>query len=236
MPLGPRWAAGTLAGFLTAAWLGAATISSGADWEKLSDTAGLVVERRPVAGSRSFELRVTARSRLSPASIFDTLWKQREYPEFMPHLKRLDLLSDTGDERVVYEQVAVPLARDRDYTVRIQKRVDAAAQRYEILFASANEMGPPPDNHHVRVQRIYGSWTVEPGADGKGSLLRYDLLTEPGGAIPAWVTNRAQREAVAALVTAVLKRALENEGPVIRRAPENEGPVIRRAPERDGQN
>ena len=234
MPRGPRRAAGTLIGFLAAALVGMATISSGSDWEKLSDKAGLVVERRPVEGSRSFEIRVTARSLLSPAAIFDTLWNHRDYPQFIPHLKRLDLLSDAGDERIVYEQVAVPMARDRDYTVRLQKRVDAAAQRYEIVFANANEAGPPPDGAHVRVRAIHGRWTVEPDADGKGSLVRYDLVTEPGGAIPTWVANRAQREAAAALVTAVLKRAQETEGPVIRRAPEPEGPVIRRAPEPEG--
>jgi polyketide cyclase/dehydrase/lipid transport protein len=193
-----------------------------------------VVERRPIVGSRSFEVRVTARSRLSPAVIFSTLWNHRVYPEFIPHLKRLDLLSDSGDERVVYEQVAVPLAQDRDYTVRLQKRVDAAAQRYKILFATANEAGPPPDSHHVRVLRIHGSWTVEPDADGRGSLLRYDLLTEPGGAIPTWVANLAEREGAMALVTAVLKRARESEGPVIKRARESEGPVIKRAPESEG--
>jgi hypothetical protein len=236
MSLGPRWAAGALIGLLAALWLGTAALSAGADWETLSDTAGLRVERRPVVGSSTYEIRATARSPLSPAVIFDTLWNQREYPQFIPHLKRLDLLSDSGDERVIYEQVAVPLAQDRDYTIRLQKRVDAAAQRYEILFASANEAGPPPDGHHIRVRRILGSWTVERDSGGKGSLLRYDLLTEPGGAIPTWVANRAQREAVAALVTAVLKRARQNEGPVIKRAPENEGPVIKRAPDRDGQN
>jgi ribosome-associated toxin RatA of RatAB toxin-antitoxin module len=222
MSPGRRWAVGALIGSLTVALFGTASISYGTEWEMLSDKAGVLVERRPVAGSRSYEIRVTTRSPLSPAVIFDTLWSHRDYPQFVPHLKRLDLLSDTGDERIVYEQVQVPLARDRDYTVRVQKRVDAAAQRYEIVFASANEAGPPPDGQHIRVQRIHGSWTVEPDPGGRGSLLRYDLLTEAGGSIPSWLANRAQRDAVAALVTAVLKRARENEGPVIRRAPDQE--------------
>ena len=119
---------------------------------------------------------------------------------------------DSGDERLSYEQVAVPLARDRDYTVRLRKRINAVAQRYEILFTSANDAGPPPDGRHVRVPRIQGSWTVEPGADGKGSLVRYDVRTEPGGAIPSWLANRAQRAAAADLVRAMLKRAQENTG------------------------
>ena len=212
MRRGSRWRASGIAAVLAGSLLLAAIPAPAAEWEKLSEKAGLLVERRAVAGSSFYEVRATARSPLPPAAIFETLWKHREYLQFIPHLKRLDLLSDTGDERVAYEQVAVPFARDRDYTVRLRKRVDVAAERYEILFASTNDAGPPPDGRHVRVPSIKGSWTVEPGDDGRGSVVRYDVQTQPGGMIPAWVANRAQRDAVADLLRAVLKRALENNG------------------------
>ena len=127
----------------------------------------------------------------------------------MPHLKRLDLLSEAGDERLAYEQVAIPLARDRDYTVRLQKRVDADAQRYEIAFATANDAGPPPDKHHIRVPSIRGRWLIEPGPDGKGSTVRYEVFSDPGGALPAWLLNRVQGDAVAKLVRAMLQRTRE---------------------------
>ena len=193
-----------------------ASVSAAPEWEKVSDKGGVLVERRPVPGSSIYEVRATAQSPLLPAAIFETLWKHREYPEFVPHLTRLDLLSDGDDEHITYEQVTVPLLTDRDYVVRLRKHVDTTAQRYEILFTSANDAGPPPDRQHVRVQRIQGSWIVEPSLDGKGSIVRYDVLTEPGGAIPAWITNHAQKEAVAALIHAVLKRAQENVGPELR--------------------
>jgi len=64
----------------------------------------------------------------------------------------------------------------------------------------------------VRVSNIRGGWIVEPGIDGQGSILRYDVQTEPGGAIPAWIANRAQRGVVADLVRAVLARALQTNG------------------------
>ena len=194
-------------------------VAFAAEWEKVSDKAGVLIERRAVPGTHFFEVRATVHSSLPPGAIFDTLWNHREYPLFVPHLKRLDLLSDTDDEHLVYEQVAVPLARDRDYTVRLRKQVDAAAQRYAIQFATANDAGPPPDGGHVRVRKIEGSWSIELGADGKGSVLRYDVQTEPGGAIPAFVTNLAQREAVAALVHAVLNRTQTIYGPVIKNPP-----------------
>jgi len=189
------------------------------EWEKVSDKSGVLIERRPVPGTQFYEVRATVQSSLPPGVIFDTLWNHREYTLFIPHLKRLDLLSATDDEHVVYEQVAVPLARDRDYTVRLRKQVDAAAQRYGIRFSTANDAGPPPDGSHVRVSKVQGSWTIELGADGKGSVVRYDVQTEPGGTIPTFVTNLAQREAVAALVHAVLKRAQTVYGPEIKAPP-----------------
>lgn len=194
-------------------------VASASEWEKVSDKAGVLIERRAIPGTHFFEVRATVQSSLPPGAIFDTLWNHREYPQFIPHLKRLDLLSDTDDEHLVYEQVAVPLARDRDYTVRLRKQVDAAAQRYGIRFETANDAGPPPDGGHVRVSKIEGGWSIKLGADGKGSVVRYDVQTEPGGTIPAFVTNLAQREAVAALVHAVLKRAQTLYGAEIKSLP-----------------
>ncbi len=197
-----------LAATLACILLAAATAPA-ADWEKLSDQDGLLLERRAIPGSHHYEIRATGRSSLPPATLFETIWNQREYREFVPYLKRLDFISETAEERVVYEQVSVPLARDRDYTVRVRRRVDLGAQRYQILFRSADEAGPPPDPHHVRVRDIRGSWTIEPASDGRGSLIRYDVQSEPGGFVPALVANRAQRDAAPRLVRAMIQRAVE---------------------------
>jgi len=182
------------------------------DWEKVSDKDGVLVERRAVPGLRVSAIRVTARSPLAPGAVFETIWKQQEHLEFVPYLKQLRILSDTGDERVAYEQLALPFVRDRDYTVRLRKRVDPAVDRYEILIESANDAGPPPDGGYVRVTNIRGSWTVEAGPDGKGSIVRYELQSDPGGIIPAWLVDRTQRHAAADLVRAMLKRTQERNG------------------------
>ena len=207
-----RGLAASLALLLAAGGLLAATTAFGSDWEKISDKDGTLVERRTVPGLRISAIRVTARGPLAPAVVFETIWKQQEHLEFVPYLKQTNILSDTGDERVAYEQLALPFVRDRDYTVRLRKRVDPAAHRYEILIESANDAGPPPGGGYVRVTNIRGSWTVEPGPDGKGSLVRYELESDPGGSIPAWLVDRTQRRAAVDLVHAMLKRALEKNG------------------------
>jgi ribosome-associated toxin RatA of RatAB toxin-antitoxin module len=206
------WLAPRAAALLAAvALLGASPVPA-VEWEKISDRQGELVERRVIPGSPINEVRVTAYSPLAPAALFDALWKQQEHPEFVPYLKRLTLISDTGDERVVYEQLALPLLRDRDYTVRLRKSVDLAAQRYGVLITSANDVGPPADGNYVRVTHIQGSWLIEPSPDGTGTLIRYQMQCDPGGLIPAWAVNRAQRDAAANLVRAMLKRAQEKSG------------------------
>jgi ribosome-associated toxin RatA of RatAB toxin-antitoxin module len=209
---GAWWAAAGLGlGLLVALVLRPGVAS--AEWETLTHKDGLLIERRAKEGSAFYEIRATTRSPLSPNAIFETLWKQREHQEFVPHLKRLELLSETSDERLVYEQLAVPLARDRDYTVHLQKRVDLEAGSYAILFATANEAGPPPDASHVRVKYIRGRWLIEPGREGQDARVTYEVLSDPGGALPAWLVNRTQGEAVAKLVRAMLQRAQEKNHP-----------------------
>lgn len=203
----PPWAAWLIAALVVAgAQLPVAAVSA-ADWQVLSNKEGLLVERR-AAGSL-YEIRATAESSLSPAAIFETIWTQREHPQFVPHLKRLELISETGDIRLTYEQVEIPLARDRDYTVRLQKRVDVETHRYEVVFATANDAGPPPDRDHIRVPSIRGRWLIEPGPDSKGSTVRYEVFSDPGGALPSWLLNQVQGEAAAKLVRAMLQRTRE---------------------------
>jgi ribosome-associated toxin RatA of RatAB toxin-antitoxin module len=204
----PSLAAGLAAALLIAAFAAPARAASPTDWHVLSDRDGLLVERRATQGSL-YEIRVTTESSLAPAAIFETIWQQREHPQFVPHLKRLDLISEAGDERLAYEQVAIPLARDRDYTVRLQKRVDAAAQRYEITFTTANDAGPPPDKNHIRVPSIRGRWLIEPGPDSKGARVLYEVFNDPGGVLPSWLLNQVQGDAVAKLVRAMLQRTRE---------------------------
>ena len=179
-------------------------------WQVLSNRDGMLVERR--VDGRLYEVRATAESSLPPAAIFETVWKQREHPQFVPYLKRLELIAEEGDDRLTYEQVEVPMARDRDYTVRLHKRVDFATQRYEIVFATANDAGPPPNTGHIRVPSLRGRWLIEVGPEGKGSRVRYEVFADPGGAIPIWVINRAQGSAVVKLLRAMLERTSEKAG------------------------
>jgi hypothetical protein len=194
----------------TAGVLGAFAFPSAASdpaWRRAGEMDGIVVEQRVVEGSAHLEVRAAGRSRLPPGEVLETVWNHREYAEFVPYLKRLHILGEGPDWLLVYEQLALPIVTDRDYTIRLQRSTLPAARGFAVTFRSAPGEGPAEDASHVRVRAIEGSWALEPDGDG-GTLAVYTVRSDPGGAIPAWLANRLQVQVTGRFVHAMLARAV----------------------------
>jgi hypothetical protein len=93
----------------------------------------------------------------------------------------------------------------------VERVQDQAADERPDLVGRLRELeaGPRPDGSHVRVAQIQGRWLIELGPEKKGARVTYEVLSEPGGAIPTWVVNRVQGDAAASLVRAMLQRTRE---------------------------
>ena len=181
-----------------------------ADWEPVADRDGIVIERRAVEGSSLREVRATTRSPLPPAAIMATLWKHDEYVQFVPYLKRLDVLRDDGDVRLIYEQIRVPFVKDRDATVRVTRTFSPETGVYEIASVAVPGEGPPESGAYVRVRTSASRWRLTPAAGG-GTSVVYIIRTDVGGLLPAWIVNAAQKDVTAQLVRAMLDRARKND-------------------------
>jgi len=178
---------------------------AGPPWEQVTEADGMLVERRPLPGTGRYEVRVSTYAPFPPQVIFETLWRHEEYEAFVPYLKKLVILKQSPDEKVTYEQIKMPLVTDRDYTVRVTADHDPTTGRIQVSFVSAPEDGPPENPTYVRVKDIQGSWTLVPTRDG-GSAVTYVVASNPGGALPSWMANAAQSNAVRDLVKAMLDR------------------------------
>ena len=189
--------------------LGGSPVGASATWEPVTTVEGMRVERRPLPGTERYEVRVVAFAPLPPHLIFETLWRHQEYPAFVPYLKHLTILQEAPNAKVIYEQLTMPLAQDRDYTVKVTAERDPETGRIQVAFVSAPEAGPPAQRGYVRVTAIHGSWTLAPTPDG-GALVTYVVSSDPGGALPAWLVNMGQRKAAPALVKAMLDRVKHN--------------------------
>src|SRR5690348_487163 len=75
-----------------------------ATWEQVTTVEGMQVERRPLAGTGRYAIRVVTSAPYPPQVIFETLWRHHEYPAFVPYLKHLTILQHAPNAKVIYEQ------------------------------------------------------------------------------------------------------------------------------------
>ena len=172
-------------------------------WRRVDVEQGIVVDAREVSGSPLHEVRATAHADASPAAILAVLWRHEEQPQFMPHLKHVEVVRDAGDERVVYEQLALPVLKDRDVVLDVHRTIDPATGTIDVTSAAVSDEGPPETSRFVRVHTSAGHWHLVPA--GGGTDLTYTIRTDVG--LPAWLVNRAQHETVPDAVHAVIERA-----------------------------
>src|SRR5262245_48977097 len=179
-------------------------------WEIVSHDEGILVERRREPGTTFYEVRASTHAPFPPAVIFATLWQHEEYVEFVPYLKKLEILKEAAQEKVIYEQIKMPpLVADRDYTVKITAEHHARTGVIQMRFVTVADEGPPEHPTYVRITHMQGSWTLEPTADG-GTDVTYVVACHPGGTLPAWLINAAQREAIPQVLKAILQRVGKN--------------------------
>ncbi len=176
------------------------------EWERLGEREGIVIERRSVGHSSIRELRLTARSPLPPAVLMATIWRHEEYAQFLPYLKRLDVLRDEGDAKLIYEQIRLPLVKDRDLTVRVTRTVSPDTGTYEVASLAVPDEGPPESRDYVRLRTSLARWSLAPGPDG-GTAVTYTIRTDAGGRLPAWIFDAIQKDAAVKILRAMLDRA-----------------------------
>jgi ribosome-associated toxin RatA of RatAB toxin-antitoxin module len=182
----------------------------GADWERVGERDGITIDGRDTGRSRIRELRLTARSPVPPAAIMATIWRHDEYVQFLPYLKRLDVLRDDGDTKLIYEQIRVPVVRDRDMTVRVSRT--RSSDTYEVESTAVPDEGPPETRDYVRIRTSEAHWRLAPAADG-GTDVTYTIRADAGGLIPAWIVDAAEKDAGVKILRAMLDRARQNAAP-----------------------
>jgi len=177
-------------------------------WRKLSEGEGMLIEARPMEDSRLREIRVQAWSPLPPEAIFAVIWNVGEQHEFVPNLQTLRVIRSSDEEIVVYERVKIPVVQDRDYVLRLTRRIDAATRVHQVFAEGKSELGPPPMRGVVRMTRLSSSFTIVPDPVG-GSRLTYVSFGDPAGTIPEWIIRAADVRGPRDFVRALLRRAQE---------------------------
>lgn len=165
--------------------------SSTEPWQKHKTKRGYSVEKRPVRGSPFYEYRASTQIALPPAKLIEDMWQTVTTRTGSVVMKR-QVLKRAETELLIYDQIKTPVVSDRDYTLRLRK-VALGNDRFQMIFETANELGPGPDPHFVRIPAIRGCWLIEPSPSAKeSSHVTYQSYSDPGGSVPSFVIHGAQ--------------------------------------------
>jgi hypothetical protein len=169
-----------------------------------SESGGVALYKRSRPGSSLKEFKavgeIGAPSRVVQA-VFDDF---ESYPSFMPYTVECRLLKRESNSILTYQRLSPKIVRDRDYTLRVHEKSwpGQSGLVYHTRWVAANEFGPAEKKGVLRVKLCDGSWLLEPGQDNK-TRATYSIYTDSGGAIPAFLANRASEIAIRKIFKAV---------------------------------
>lgn len=210
-PFSPRLAARLLvfAGLTLAFGLGVSPASAEeAGWSRVSERDGIEVHARSVHGSDVKEVQATTVIDAPPARVFEVLLDWKRFVEFMPYIVEVrEVARESPTLWYLYQRISPPLVNERDYTLRHQSVEDPQRGHYELRWDAANDRGPAAREGTVRIELCTGSYVVQGLDSGARTQLTYQLYTDPGGALPTWIANIANRQSVPALLQAIAHRS-----------------------------
>jgi hypothetical protein len=193
--------------FLLAFMVAASAGAQSAEWRPDGIVDGIQIEKRDVAGSGFDELRVTATSPAPLEALCLAIYPKPYDPRPVGHVKKRELLRETENDRWTYELVAVPVVSDRDYVIHYKLVEPPSSGRCEVSFETLNEGVRPPPPGVVRIPMIRGRWSLAPIQSGK-VVVHYQIFTDPGGSVPAFVARGGMRDSAIDYMKIVLAKAL----------------------------
>ncbi|MBL8937659.1 MAG: hypothetical protein JNM69_24060 [Archangium sp.] len=166
---------------------------------------GVTIEKREVAGSSFFELRLTATTtKATLEALCDEAWGDGSYDPTEPDLKARKVLSADAGVRVTWEEIAPAVVSPRDYV--LYQTVDRTPTTCTMRYRSTSDPAAPVRSSFVRITRLWGSWHFEALPSG-GVRVVYTSFSDPGGSIPAFLVKGPQRSAAIMWMKRTMDRA-----------------------------
>ncbi|WP_257463399.1 START domain-containing protein [Archangium lipolyticum] len=187
---------------------------AGADepaWKQVTRDDGITVLARTPEGGSVAEVKATALVDAPPHDVWRVIRDYPNYKKTMPYTEESRVLSSEQDGKVIVFQCLVnaPLVDKREFIIRIVDESDwKDGQGFlKAAWTMATEGLPPEREGVVRVKLNRGYWLLEPREEGKKTFVTYYLYTDPGGSLPGWVADRANKKSVPDVLRAVRKYA-----------------------------
>lgn len=166
--------------------------------------AALVIRKRQLPDAVAPIVLVSVRvPDLRPEQLFAVAWDVRTQARWAPRIKLLEILRADANEWIIYEQVDVPVTKDRDYVLRLQATARGEGGLYQIKASAPPGYPRPLDPQHVRMTDLWSQWNFRPGPTG-GTLVSYESYGDPAGSLPGWLKKAAAERGPVDFVKALL--------------------------------
>jgi len=159
------------------------------DWELSKDKNGIKVYTRKADSSKFKSVKVEAVLEGSLDKLASILMGVEKNIKWVYGTKSLHLIKrNSANELIYYAETGLPWPmRNRDQAILINLYPDSAGHKLKIT-TTGKPMAIPPTEGLVRVPYFLGVWDVT-AVDNKRIAINYFLDVDPGGSIPAWITN-----------------------------------------------
>ncbi|SHG92706.1 START domain-containing protein [Ferrimonas marina] len=159
-------------------------------WHKARERKGIQVYRRPAADSAFKEFLAVA---VLPASVDQVLTVLQDVEigvEWVENVEQMQLVEQLDTNRSItytYSEAPWPVS-DRDAVVLNHYKVDATSGVVRLEQQGVPDALPEVAGA-VRVPRLESLWVLTP-LGPEQTQVRYQVLTDPGGHLPAWLINQ----------------------------------------------
>lgn len=178
-----------------------------ASWLQEHRSDNMHVHSRAIAGSVIREVMAESVIAAPPGQVLAVLLDYPTHPSFMPYVVRNTVEKTQGNKTWLFQQLGFPWPiSDRYYTIVLSHRDDPLHENsYEIHWDLSHDQ-PVTQGSGMQVMLNKGGWRLISIEAGQSTKVLYYLYTDPGGALPDWVSNMANTVAVPKVIEAVRKR------------------------------
>jgi hypothetical protein len=165
------------------------TASAQYNWSLKSDKDGIKIYTSPVANSKLKALRIECNYQSTLTQMVAALLDLKTRTEWIYHTKSIHLVKQVSpSELFYYSEINLPWpAQNRDFVAHLITTQDENTKVVTMDGPVAPTMVPEKDGI-VRVKNSISKWLIFPLSKNEVKV-EYTIQLDPGGAIPAWLTN-----------------------------------------------
>ncbi|MEZ5040797.1 MAG: START domain-containing protein [Saprospiraceae bacterium] len=160
-------------------------------WKKIKEIDQYTVYTRSSNLSSVKEIKIEASFDVNVAHFMEVLNNVPAYTDWVYKCSQAHRLKTIGEHEYIYyliSDIPFPL-KDRDIVIHSKQWFDPAIQGYRAKSVALPAFISQNPNM-VRVPLLQSLWEIRPVNDKQVDIV-YQILTEPGGKIPAWMVNMA---------------------------------------------